>query len=237
MLADSVGRPEVAGTLDDDLLLGSEWHRAFLDFVAGLLPTWRDDPSRPLADGETKLTAQLCARISSALRHSPWDFLQVRREEPDEMSAARSIDFAVAPAGLRILVEGRTYTEYNTLLPIECKRLPTPKGHERDEREYLFSRYKTTGGVQRFKAGHHASLHSKAVMIGYIQKHNITHWASQTDQWISQLEAEKQPGWRASDKLALEQHDTMNRLGWLRSRHKRDEGLTDIALDHLWIEM
>jgi len=237
MLADGVGRHAVAGALDGDLLLGCEWHRGFLEFIAGLLPLWRDDPSRPPADGETTLTAQLCARISSAMRHGPWDFLQVRREEPDEASAARAVDIAVAPAGTRILVEGRAYTEYNTLLPMECKRLPTPKGHKRDEREYIYSQYRTTGGIQRFKAGHHASLHSRAAMIGYVQQHNIAHWALQTDQWIDQLEAAKQPGWKASDKLALAHHDTTKKFGQLRSTHQRDKGLADIELDHLWIEM
>ena len=237
MLADGGGRHAVAGTLDGDLLLGSEWHVAFLEFIAGLLPGWRDHPDRPQADAETALTAQLCARISSALRHGRWDFLQVRREEPDEASAARAIDIAVAPAGSRILVEGRTYTEYNTLLPMECKRLPTPKGHERDEREYLYSQYKTTGGVQRFKAGHHASRHSRAAMIGYVQQCDIVHWAQQTDGWIDRLAAAKEPGWRMSDKLALAHHDTANRVAQFRSTHQRDKGLADIELDHLWIEM
>lgn len=237
MLADGGGRHAVAGALDSDLFLGSEWYVAFLDFIAGLLPGWRDDPDRPQADAETPLTAQLCARISSALRHGPWDFLQVRREEPDEASAARSLDIAVAPAGSRILVEGRTYTEYNTLLPMECKRLPTPTGHERDEREYLYSQYKTIGGIQRFKAGHHASLHSRAVMIGYVQRHDVAHWAQQTDQWIDKLEADKQAGWSASDKLSLTDNDTTNRVGKLCSTHQRNKGLADIDLDHLWIEM
>lgn len=237
MLADGEGRPAVAGALDGDLLLGSEWHVAFLKFIAGLLPDWRDDPKRGPADAETRLTAQLCARITSALRHGPWDFLQVRREEPDEASAKRALDIAVAPAGSRILVEGRTYTEYNTLLPMECKRLPTPKGHERDEREYLYSQYKTTGGVQRFKAGHHASQHSRAAMIGYVQQRDIAHWAQQTDGWVDQLAAAKVPGWRVSDKLALDQHDKTHRIAQLRSTHRRDKGLADIELDHLWIEM
>lgn len=237
MLADGGGRQAVAGTLDGDLLLGSEWYVAFLDFISRLLPAWRDDPDRPHANAETALTAQLCARISSALRHGPWDFLQVRREEPDEASAARALDIAVAPAGSRILVEGRTYTEYSTLLPMECKRLPTPTGHERDEREYLYSEFKTTGGVQRFKAGHHASRHSRAAMIGYVQQHDVAHWAQKTDQWIDQLETAKKPGWRVSDKLAVACHDVTNRVAQLHSTHQRDKGLVDIKLDHLWIEM
>src|SRR3546814_18725311 len=72
-----------------------------------------------------------------------------------------------------IWIEGRQYTEYQTLLPIECKRLPTPTGTDRDEREYLYSRFSTTGGVQRFKAGHHAALHARAAIDGYVQGRDI----------------------------------------------------------------
>src|SRR3546814_1117379 len=72
-----------------------------------------------------------------------------------------------------IWIEGRQYTEYQTLLPIECKRLPTSTGTDRDEREYLYSRFSTTGGVQRFKAGHHAASHARAAMIGYVQGRDI----------------------------------------------------------------
>src|SRR5690606_26604196 len=105
--------------------------------------------------------AQLCARLNSACRHSNWDFLQFKREEPDEEDAQRAIDLAVAPRGATLWLEGRQYTEYRTLLPIECKRLPTPAGPKRDEREYLYSRHSSTGGVQRFKAGHHGSIHDR----------------------------------------------------------------------------
>lgn len=184
------------------------------------------------------MTAQLCSRLTSASRHAPgWDFLQFRREEPDETDGRRSIDLAVAPSGSVIWIEGRQYTEYQTLLPIECKRLPTPTGTDRDEREYLYSRFSTTGGVQRFKAGHHAANHVRAAMIGYVQARDIPAWAVQIDKWIDEFEGDAVEGWSTADKLAIVEHDTAARMASLRSDHARRTGLIGIRLDHLWIEM
>ena len=154
MLADEGECRVQVGRLDSEVHLPGEWINALVGFIGSVLPGWRDDPRRPARTGEDALTAQLCAKLASASRHTPgWDFLQFRREEPDAADSRRAIDLAVAPSGSVIWIEGREYTEYQTLLPIECKRLPTPTGHKRDEREYLYSRFSTTGGVQRFKAG------------------------------------------------------------------------------------
>src|SRR3546814_15440844 len=112
-------------------------------------------------------SSDLCARLTSASRHTPgWDFLQFKREEPDDTDGRRSIDLAVAPSGSVIRIEGRQYTEYQTLLPIECKRLPTPTGNDPDEREYLYRRFSTTRGVQRFKAGQHTTNHTPTANRG-----------------------------------------------------------------------
>src|SRR3546814_9293049 len=91
------------------------------------------------------------------------------------------------------------YTEYQTLLPIECKRLPTPTGTDRDEREYLYSRFSTTGGVQRFKAGHHAASHARAAMIGYVQGRDIPAWSVKLDRWIAGLAGDAVEGWRSEE--------------------------------------
>lgn len=237
MLADQKGGRASAGVFDADLHLPCEWHVAFFDFLTALLPAWRDDPDRPPVTGETKLTAQLCAKLASAFRHGPWDFLQVRREEPDEANAQRSVDMAIAPAGSRIFVEGRTYNQYATLLPIECKRLPTPKGGKRDEREYLFSKFSTTGGVQRFKAGHHGSRHTRAAMIGFVQTMDALHWCGRTGKWIDDMEAAGLAGWTGADKLQVDEHDPVCGVCRLQSYHSRKGGLSDIALSHLWVEM
>lgn len=238
VLADDGERQTQAGSLDSGVHLPGEWLSSLLDFIGSVLPGWRDDPVRPAQIGETGLTAQFCSQLTSASRHAPgWDFLQFKREEPDETDRRRSIDLAVAPNGSVIWIEGREYTEYQTLLPIECKRLPTPTGTRRDEREYLYSRFSTTGGIQRFKAGHHAASHVRAAMIGYVQNRNIPGWAAQLDEWIAGLEGDAIEGWSAADKLAVVNHDTVTRTASLLSNHARRTGLARIRIDHLWIEM
>ena len=238
MLADEEERQAHAGTLDSEVHLPGEWMNALVDFIGSVLPDWRDDPRRPAQTSEDALTAQLCAKLASASRHTPgWDFLQFRREEPDAADGRRAIDLAVAPSGSIIWIAAREYTEYQTLLPIECKRLPTPKGHKRDEREYLYSRFSTTGGVQRFKAGHHGSSHDRAAMIAYVQERDIPSWTVQLEDWIDALESDAVEGWSAADKLSLLEHDQPSRVAGLSSSHARSLGLGGIRLDHLWIEM
>ncbi|RWB26426.1 MAG: hypothetical protein EOQ43_30890 [Mesorhizobium sp.] len=238
MLADEDEASTQTGMLDASIHLPGEWLTSLIGFIAEILPGWRDDPARPAQTAETRLTSQLCARLTSASRHTPgWDFLQFRREEPDETRGGRSIDLAVAPSGVLIWIAGREYSEYRTLLPIECKRLPTPPGKDRDEREYLFSRFKSTGGVQRFKAGHHAASHTRAAMIGYVQDRDILFWRAQLEAWIEGLVDGAVQGWSAADKLGLAAHNDTARVAALQSRHQRHSELGPILIDHLWIEM
>lgn len=238
MLADGSDDRTQAGSLDTGTHLPGEWLTSLVNFIGDVLPGWRDDPARPILAGETALTAQLCARLNGAARHTPgWDFLQFKREEPDEVRGGRSIDLAVAPSGTVLWIEGREYSEYRTLLPIECKRLPTPSGSDRDVREYLISRFSSTGGVQRFKAGHHGAAHSRAAMIGYVQAHDIAHWHSQLDAWIDGIVGEPVAGWSLDDKLAMITHNAVLRIASLKSNHYRQTGLNPIVIDHIWIEM
>ncbi|CAM5584792.1 hypothetical protein ACFSUK_00835 [Sphingobium scionense] len=238
MLADEGERGRPAGALSVGIHQPGEWLSALVGFIGGALAGWRDDPAREAATGETKLTAQLCSRLNSLSRHAPgWDFIQFKREEPDEADGRRAIDLAVAPSGAIIWIEGREYTEYRTLLPIECKRLPTPAAADRDEREYLISRFSSTGGIQRFKAGHHGGSHSRAAMIGYVQVNDIPHWKQQLDSWVDAIVGDTVENWSVTDKLALLGHDAAQRLAFLRSHHQRLAGLSPIQIDHLWIEM
>lgn len=238
VLADEDETSAHAGALGSNIHLPGEWMSSLIGFMAAALPSWRDDPRRPSRSGETGLTAQLCARLNSVSRHSPgWDFLQFRREEPDEVRAGRSIDLVVAPSGAVIWIAGREFSEYRSLLPIECKRLPTPKGKGRDEREYVFSQFTSTGGIQRFKAGYHGAAHVRAAMIGYVQDRDISFWRTQLDVWTDGLVATSAQGWSAGDKLVLAAHHSATRVACLQSTHSRDAGLEPILIDHLWIEM
>lgn len=238
VLADEEEDYVQAGSLGANIHLPGEWLSSLVGFISGALPGWRDDPKRSPQTGETGLTAQLCARLNSVSRHSPgWDFLQFRREEPDDVRAGCAIDLVVAPSGAFVWIAGREYSEYRTLLPIECKRLPTPNNKDRDEREYVFSRYSSTGGIQRFKAGHHGAAHARAAMIAYVQDRDISYWRARLDSWIDGLAATAFHGWSAGDKLELAAHHGATRVASLQSTHQRDAGLEPILIDHLWIEM
>lgn len=239
MLADQGETTAYSGALTTDLYLPTEWISSLITFIAAALPDWRDDSRRPGETGETKLSAQLCGRLNSVCRHTPgWDFLQFRREEPDEADGRRSIDMVASPAGNIIWIDGREYNDYRSLIPIECKRLPTPAGANRDAREYVITDTSSTGGIQRFKAGHHGADHERAAMIGYVQANDVSHWHKTVDTWIDDLVKASVAGWSPNDKLTLSRHDTSKRVATLTSIHDRTKGMTtNIQIDHLWIEM
>jgi hypothetical protein len=238
VLVDEGNLVSAAGIIDPGVQLPGEWISNLLAFISASLPGWRDDPQRPSKASETGLTAQLCGYLNGLVRHSPgWDFLQFRREEPDDVDARRSIDLIAAPSGTVIFLGERSYTQYETLLPIECKRLPTPAGTERDEREYLFSQFSSTGGVHRFKAGYHGGSHPRGAMIAYIQDGDIPFWQDKLEAWITALVASMPGDWKEEDRLHPISHDTVERTGSLRSEHDRPAGLGPISLDHLWVQM
>ena len=109
-------------------------------------------------------------------------------------------------------------------------------GKKRDEREYVISQHSSTGGIQRFKAGHHGAAHTLGAMIGYVQEETTAVWDARVAEWITAL-ADNQPGWTVKDLLHLERSDTSLRLAVFRSSHERQNGLSEIELRHFWIEM
>jgi hypothetical protein len=238
MLADFPDVPTMSGTLSSDVHLRATSRYELLDFIKDELPRWRDRPDRKTETSETTLTSQLCAHLNSAARHSTgWDFLQFRVEEPDEQYRGRRIDLVPAPCGATVWIEGRRHADFDTLLPIECKRLPTPRDKDRDEREYVFNRHASTGGIQRFKAGHHGAAHTFGAMIAYVQEETTIVWDRRVSEWIKELVESGQHGWTAKDFLHLEQDNQTQRIALLRSLHTRDNNLQDIELRHLWLEM
>ena len=209
-----------------------------LDFIAGELPRWRDRIDRPNKTSEPALTSQLCAHLNSAARLSDgWDFLQFRIEEPDEQHAGRKIDLVPAPSGATVWIEGRRHVDFDSLMPIECKRLPTPLGKDRDEREYVFNQKASTGGIQRFKDGHHGAAHLLGGMIAYIQEETSVIWDRRIAEWIKQMVESGQLGWSLGDLLHLKHDDEIQKICVLQSKHTRANNLRDIELRHLWLTM
>ena len=226
-----------SGKLSVHVQSAATFGHELLEFIADELPRWRDRADRKSATAETILTSQLCAHLISAARHSDgWDLLQFRVEETDEQKKGRKVDLVAAPCGATVWIDGRRHADFDTLMPIECKRLPTPAGKNRDEREYVFNQHASTGGIQRFKEGHHGAAHSLAGMIGYIQENTAKHWHECVTTWITELSDRAEPGWTAEDQLQMESDDEGLRLAVFRSRHERS-GLPPIELRHLWLEM
>jgi hypothetical protein len=238
MLADSSGASVQSGTLGQDVHRPKTSLYELLAFIGNELPRWRDRSDREALTSEAELTAQLCSHLNSVVRHSSgWDCLQFRTEVPDEAQRGRKIDLAPSPCGATVWIEGRRHTDFDTLFPIECKRLPTPPGSNRDEREYVIHRRASTGGIQRFKLGHHGAGHELGAIIGYMQEGTAAAWQSRILGWIGELIDALQPGWSERDMLHLLRNAEPSGLTILHSFHAREKGLPDIELHHLWVRM
>ncbi|MDE0879624.1 MAG: hypothetical protein OSB00_13325 [Sphingomonas bacterium] len=235
MLADD-SAAAVGGSLDTALHLPGTFLQSVVQFIADELPRWRDDPRRRSATKETTLTAQLCGVLNGAARRAGMDELVFQAELPDAVRGARTIDLVPAPRGRTMWIGTREYTCYDPLFPIECKRLPTPDVPKRERREYLHTRKKTTGGVQRFMAGDHGSDHDVGAIIGYVQTRNVGEWLTTLNHWAAALARMTIGRWTISDALTLEMHDLRERRILATSLHPR-AGSGPIALWHLLIEM
>lgn len=238
MLADS-SNPIQTGSLDHDIQEPWTVKLELAAFIAETLPGWRDHPDRPKNTlGETILTEHLCDHLGHATYYSTkWSHIQFRTETADEAKGGRKIDLTIKPRGKAIIIEGRRHSQFDPLFPIECKRLPTPKEKDRDEREYVITSQGTTGGIQRFKFGHHGSTHNFVMMIAYVQEHGFPHWLKQINEWIANLAKASGLPWNKSDSLHLLNEDSAAGICVLDSQHLRANKLADFQIRHLWINM
>lgn len=233
MLADSPARSPSSGALSPGIHRPGTFLHQLIEFVAEHLPGWRDDPDRPQLRSEREMTAQLSMYLNSVAR-SGLDVVQFQIETPDDVQHGRSIDLTALPSGQPLYVAGRRYTKFQVLLPIECKRLPTPEDPRRDPREYVTTGEFARGGIQRFKLGFHGATHSIAVIIGYIQAENAETWVRRINEWIAEL-ARVDTSW-AGEMLTVD--TTTGVVHRARSLHSRGAaGRSAIELQHLWIEI
>jgi len=238
MLADSINTVPRPGRLDPEIHLPATAKLELVGFIAEELSRWRDHPDRPAAQAEPTLTEYLCDHLNSATYYSTtWSHIQFRTETTDETRGGRKIDLTVKPHAAVIIIQGRRHSQFDALFPIECKRLPTPKGPKRDEREYVISKFSTTGGIQRFKFGHHGAAHTFAAMVAYVQKQPFSHWLDQVNGWIRDLAAEPNSVWNDSDILQSLSENLETGISTLESEHQREGDLEGCELRHLWIRM
>ena len=237
MLAESFNDVQ-SGRLNEEIHLPSTAKLELVEFIAQELPRWRDHPDRPDEHGETILTEHLCNHLNGAAYHSnEWSHVQFQTETGDETQGRRKIDLTVKPLGTVLFIENRRHSQFDALFPIECKRLPTPKEKSRDERAYVITEPGTTGGIQRFKFGHHGAAHKFAAMIGYVQEETVAHWLAQVNGWIRELSTDASSGWSDSDVLQPVSDVSTSRVCSLKSHHRRSGALGECELRHLWIEM
>lgn len=234
MLADDTSLGGV-GAFDRTLHLPGTFLSAVLDFIAAQLPSWRDDPKRKKVSAETTLTSQLCRYLNGATRKSSLDHVDFQTEVPDAVKGNRTLDLAPAPSHCTIWIGGREYTYYDTLIPIECKRLPTPKGKDRERREYLHTLVRKAGGVQRFREGLHGADHDIGAIIGYIQMEDAGAWLATLNRWIAVFARTKIAAWSQAEQLHARQVFAAQKTMTATSTHPRKG--RRLELHHLLIEM
>ncbi len=211
---------------------------AILNYIYQQLPIWRDDPDRALEQSEPKLNSQLCKFLDS---HARVDFPMIRFDHEEYQTEQRRVDISASPAK-RIFLEAKLYTIYDTVLVIECKRLPAPSSSR--EKEYVTGRpppEKIKGGIQRFKLGLHAAKHDVAAMIGYIQDSSCD-WHAMINGWISKLVTQPIGDgciWTANETLKPLEEDKAKGIASYCSAHSRtgEVASNEIKLYHLWITM
>lgn len=227
-----------SGHLDPEIHLPSTAKHELVNFISELLPLWRDHPDRPVRQSETALTEHLCDHLNSAVYFSEtWSHVQFRTETGDESHAGRKIDLTVKPRAAALIIEGRRHSQFDPIFPIECKRLPIPKGKGRDEREYLTTDLGTTGGMQRFKFGHHGATHDFVAMIAYVQEHSFQHWLGKLNGWLSDLTQLPDSAWKLDEKLRSVDESEESKVCIFASSLQRTEKLGPCEMRHLWIQM
>ena len=227
-----------SGRLDRDIHLPSTAKLELVGFIVEELPRWRDHPDRPTATAETILTEHLCDYLNSAVYYSAtWHHIQFRAETADETRGGRKIDLTVKPRAAVFIIEGRRFSQFEPVFPIECKRLPTPNGKNRDEREYVTNKFGTTGGIQRFKFGYHGAAHPFGAMIAYVQARSFSHWLFRVNSWIRDLAAEPNSFWSDGDIIQPLNDNCTCGVSTLQSRHRRTKDLNKFELRHIWIKM
>ena len=240
MIADEPLLTPAVGTPAADVLAADAFHQEIVAFIQRELPVWRDRPTRPQLTDEPNLNQTLCLHLNSASRRQCFDSVQFV-QEPIQ-STGRRADVGVMPLGT-IIVEGRSYEDFDQLLPIECKRLPTPPDRRRSDFEYIHGLPgHRTGAIERFKHGLHGSANQRALIIAYVQSEPFAHWQATINERLDELASMgvDQGLWSPSERLSLVDAAHNGELHKLISRHRRLQPLCSsdlVELEHLWLQM
>lgn len=240
MIADEQHPPPRVGAPDAELLEADAFHHAIVDLVEQELTVWRDRPRRPPFQDEPKLNQSLCLHLNRATRHQSFDSIEFI-QEPIQTNSRRA-DIGVMALGI-ITVQGREYEEFVQLLPIECKRLPTPPDKRRSDCEYVhgLSGHRT-GAIERFKHGLHGPSNSRAVIIAYVEENDFRHWEGVINQRLQeQADGGVDQGlWAPAEILSPVPSQPRKGCQKLESVHRRGQppaASPQVKIEHLWVRM
>lgn len=240
MIADESRPTPAIGTPDSTVLDAGAFHREIVAFIERELPVWRDRPEIPRHSDEPNLNQTLCVHLNSASRRQGFDSIQFLQEPVQ--SSSRRADIGVMPLGT-IAVEGVNYYDFEQLLPIECKRLPTPPDNRRSDLEYVHGLPgKRTGAIERFKHGQHGNNNHRALIIAYVQSETFVHWLTVINARLAKLAADGADGgiWDRSESLSHNQPLQNADVQKFTSRHHRLQPpccSRTVDMEHLWLRM
>lgn len=240
MIADEPRPTPAIGAPDSEVLDANAFHWEIVAFIQRELPVWRDRPSRPPVTDEPNLNQTLCVHLNSASRRQCFDAVQFL-QEPLQTSARRG-DIGVMPLGT-LVVEGKTYDDFEQLFPIECKRLPTPSDGRRSDLEYVHGQQgHRTGGIERFKYGLHGPKNKYALMIAYVQSESFSHWLTTINARLAKLadDGTDEGIWNPFELLSGAPPPHSTEVHRLSSRHRRLQPpccSDSVNMEHIWLRM
>ena len=240
MIADEPRPTPAIGIPDSEVLNVGAFHREIVAFIERELPVWRRRPDRPQVTDEPRLNETLCDHLDCASRRQCFDSIRFCHEP--YQSSGREADIAVKPAGT-IKVEGRAYCEFEQLLPIECKRLPTPPDKRRNDLEYVHGLLgHRTGGIERFKHGLHGPANQCALIIAYVQAESFAHWLALINARLALLAQNGTDNglWQPVEPLSSFTAADSADVHKFTSHHRRISPPScseSVDMEHLWLRM
>jgi hypothetical protein len=240
MIADELPKAPSIGARDSVVLDAGAFHEKIVGFIEQELPVWRDRPELSQMTDEPNLNQSLCLHLDKASRRQCFDSIRFL-QEPIQASG-RNADIGVMPLD-NIMVEGICYHDFEQLLPIECKRLPTPSGGRRSDMEYVRGvPGHRTGGIERFKHGLHGPTNQHALMLAYVQAESFAHWLIAINARLTKLATDRADDgiWNPTKPLSSCTSTRGAEVHRLKSCHRRLSppcSSDKVEMEHLWLRM
>ena len=149
-------------------------NKKLISFIEKILLVFQNEYKGSVSINEEVLTQNFVKILDFYSKKLPFFFQQETIQMPSD-GVRRKVDIGVF----------FYYKDDDPFFTIEAKRLPTPKGRER---EYVIgANKKKSGGIERFKLNLHGINLSQSAIIGYVQSDNFKYWFKKINEWINEL--------------------------------------------------